>query len=140
MGVLASYSISIASEDGVVRVRTQVREVALRVGFDAFAVAAISTAASEITRNAWVHGGGGAARVEELDEGGRRGVRIDFRDDGPGIEDVERALRGGFSTRRSLGLGLSGTRRLVDEFSIDSKLGVGTHIVIAKWARLGARA
>lgn len=140
MNVVDASTLPIASEDDVVRVRTRVRDVAQRLGFDAFAVAAISTAASELTRNTWIHGGGGAARVEEVEEGGRRGVRLEFRDAGPGIEDVERVLRGGFSTRRSLGLGLSGTRRLVDEFRIESTRGLGTVIVIAKWARFGARA
>jgi serine/threonine-protein kinase RsbT len=138
--VIESCVLSIDSEDDVVRVRTRVREVAQRIGFDAFAVAAISTASSELARNTWVHGGGGAARVEEVQDGARSGLRMEFRDTGPGIEDIERVLRGGFSTRRSLGLGLSGTRRLVDEFEIRSQLGAGTHIVVAKWARFGSRA
>jgi serine/threonine-protein kinase RsbT len=135
MTVVDASAMRIDSEDDVVRVRSRVRDVAQRLGFDAFAIAAIATAASELTRNTWIHGGGGSARVEEVEEAGRRGVRLEFRDSGPGIADIERVLRGGFSTRRSLGLGLSGTRRLVDEFRIESALGAGTHIVVAKWAR-----
>ena len=94
-----------------------------------------TTGASELARNAWVHGGGGEARVEEVADGLRRGVRLTFRDRGPGIADIERVLAGGFSTIRSLGLGLSGTRRLVDEFEIDSSPGRGTVVVVTKWTR-----
>ena len=137
MTVVHGCALPITSEDDVVRVRTRVRDVAQRLGFDAFAVAAIATAASELTRNTWIHAGGGVARVEELEDAGRRGIRLEFRDSGPGIADIARVLKSGFSTRRSLGLGLSGTRRLVDEFAIESQPGVGTHIVVAKWMRFG---
>lgn len=135
--VIDSCMLAIEVEDDVVRVRTRVRDFAQRLGFDAFAVAAISTAASELTRNTWVHGGGGRSVVEEVVQDGRRGLRLAFHDSGPGIEDIERVLRGGFSTRRSLGLGLSGTRRLVDDFVIESTVGCGTHVVVTKWARFG---
>lgn len=138
--VIDSCELPIQVEDDVVRVRTRVRDFAQRLEFDAFAVAAISTAASELTRNTWVHGGGGRSLVEEVAQDGRRGLRLSFHDAGPGIPDIERVLRGGFSTRRSLGLGLSGTRRLVDEFAIESTVGAGTHVVVTKWARFGSRA
>ena len=97
--------------------------------------AALTTAASEIARNTWQHGGGGRAALEALRDGARAGVRMTFTDSGPGIPDVERVLRGGFSTAASLGLGVSGTRRLVDEFALESKVGEGTTIVVTKWTR-----
>lgn len=137
---LGTHSLDIACEQDVVVVRRRVRDLAERHGFDVFATAAITTATSELTRNVWSHGGGGHATIEELENSaGSRGLRIRFEDEGPGIADIERALMGGFSTRRSLGLGLSGSRRLVDEFVIDSTPGQGTTVVIAKWARYGRR-
>ncbi len=132
---LGTHTMCIAAEADVVDVRRRVRDLAERHGFDVFATAAITTATSELTRNVWTHGGGGEAHIEELEKDGRRGLRITFADEGPGIPDVERALAGGYSTRRSLGLGLSGSRRLVDEFRIDTDPGRGTRITIAKWAR-----
>lgn len=125
----------LAVEDDVVRVRSAVRQLADRLGLDGFSSVAVSTAASELARNAVVHGGGGEATLEELDESGRRGLRVTFRDTGPGIADVARALKGGFSTRGSFGLGLSGAKRLVDEFALESRPGFGTRVVIAKWSR-----
>ena len=136
--LLGTHSLDIASEQDVVVVRRRVRDLAERHGFDVFATAAITTATSEITRNTWSHGGGGRAIIQEVErDGSCRGLRIRFEDEGPGIADIDRAMMGGFSTRRSLGLGLSGSRRLVDEFVIDSETGKGTTVVIAKWARYG---
>lgn len=132
-------SLPIAADDDVVRVRSEVRDLALGVGFDRFSVVAIATAASELARNTWIHGRGGTATVEEVEEHGLRGLRITFRDSGPGIADIERVLKGGYSTRRSLGLGLSGAQRLVDEFKLDSTVGVGTVVVVAKWAHSACR-
>ena len=132
--ILGTEELPILGEADVMLVRGRVRELALRHGFDKFSIAAITTATSELTRNAWVHGGGGSAQIVELDRGGRRGLRLVFRDQGPGIDDVDRTLAGGYSTARSLGLGLSGSRRLVDEFQIDSRPG-GTTVTVAKWAR-----
>src|SRR5262249_11707951 len=104
-------------------------------GFDAFASAAITTATSEIARNAFVHGKGGKATIEEVNDGIRVGLRVTFEDEGPGIADIDRALAGGFSTARSLGLGLSVSRRLVDEFTIESNPGRGRRVVLVKWTR-----
>lgn len=132
--VLGSHTMPISSEADVSEVRRRVRDLAERHGFDVFATAAITTATSELTRNVWTHGGGGQAIIEELEREGRRGLRISFVDKGPGISDVDRALAGGFSTRRSLGLGLSGSKRLVDEFDLRTSHG-GTRVVVAKWAR-----
>src|SRR5690606_39494831 len=91
------------------------------------------TAASELARNTLDHGGGGRVRIESVDLGGRRGVRLTFEDEGPGIPDIARALQDGFTTGTGLGLGLGGAKRLTNEFSIDSAPGKGTRIVIARW-------
>jgi serine/threonine-protein kinase RsbT len=133
--VLSSDRMKIASEDDIVLVRRRVRTLAQERGFDAFAVAAVTTAASELARNVWTHGKGGHATVEVLLDGQRGGLRLCFEDDGPGIAALDRALAGGYSTANSLGLGLSGSRRLVDEFDIDTKAGEGTKVTVVKWAR-----
>ena len=135
--VMARRELAIATEADVVLVRHAVRQIARANGFDAFATAAITTATSELTRNALVHGGGGAAVVEEVVDGedGRAGLRLTFCDSGPGITDLERALAGGHSTSRTLGLGLSGSRRLVDTCDIETAPGAGTTVVVVKWVR-----
>lgn len=135
MQTLAQHDLPISSEDDISLVRRKVKEIAKERGFDSFAVAAVTTATSELTRNAWTHGGGGAATISEITDGSRIGIRAEFRDEGPGIPDVERAMQGGFSTRRSLGLGLTGTRRLVDELDIDTTVGKGTVVSFIKWKR-----
>lgn len=133
--MLVSERLPIRVEGDVAVVRRRARELAQAARFDAFASAAITTAASELSRNALVHGGGGYAVVEHVSEGTREGLRMTFVDEGPGILEVDRALRGGFSTGRSLGLGLSGSRRLVDEFRIETSVGHGTRVEVLKWAR-----
>ncbi|MCA9490338.1 MAG: ATP-binding protein [Myxococcales bacterium] len=135
MTVLVSERLAIGVEGDVAVVRRRARELAQAARFDAFASAAITTAASELSRNALVHGGGGYAVVEHVSEGMREGLRMVFVDEGPGILDIDRALRGGYSTGRSLGLGLSGSRRLVDEFHVETSLGRGTRVEVVKWAR-----
>jgi serine/threonine-protein kinase RsbT len=132
---LGRVELDINVEDDVVLVRRRVKALAQERGFDPFATAAVTTAASELARNVLVHGKGGRAVVEAIAEGGRRGLRLELRDEGPGIPDIDRALAGGFSTARSLGLGLSGSRRLVDEFHIESTVGAGTVVRVVKWAR-----
>ena len=136
--ILGRHELAIASEDDVVVVRRKVKALAQARGFDGFAAAAVTTAVSEIARNAWVYGGGGTAVVEELWDGARFGLRLEVRDSGPGIPDVSRVLSGGYSTARSLGLGLSGSKRLVDEFAIESQVGWGTVVRMTKWARFSA--
>jgi len=116
-------------------VRRRARAVAQAQGFDSFGAAAVTTAASELARNVWVHGQGGAATIEAVADDVRRGVRMTFQDAGPGIADVDRVLAGGFSTVRSMGLGLSGTRRLVDDFVLETNPGRGTMVIITKWTR-----
>jgi serine/threonine-protein kinase RsbT len=129
------WEFRIDKEADIVAVRQQVREVAKELRFDQFAVAALTTAASELSRNIWVHAQKGNARIRVLRNGRKVGVELEFVDHGPGIADLNRVLAGGFSTSRSLGLGLSGTKRLVDEFDIDSAPGRGTKIVIRKWKK-----
>lgn len=136
--VLGQHIIPVACEQDIVLARRRVRELAERHGFDVFATAAITTAASELTRNIWTHGGGGSVTIDELENDRRRGLRIRFHDEGPGIADLERALAGGYSTRRSLGLGLSGSRRLVDDFDLSTGPGAGTTVTVAKWARFAS--
>ena len=127
--------LPIRTGDDVVRVRQQVRVVAAQNGLSLVDQTKLVTAASELARNALVHGGGGLARVEVVTSGtGKPGVRIDFTDDGPGIADVDLALTDGWTSGDGLGLGLSGARRLVDEFELTSKPGHGTSVVVVKWS------
>lgn len=133
--ILSREELPIRTEDDVVLVRRRVRELAQRRGFDGFAQAAITTAISEIARNALVHGGGGSVLVEEVERLGRFGLRVSTSDRGPGIAELERALAGGFSRTGTLGLGLSGSKRLVDEFQVETAPGEGTRVVLTKWIR-----
>lgn len=133
--VLATHDLKLESEDDVLAVRRRVRQIAELRKFDTFAIAAITTATSELARNVIVHGGGGTALIEEVSDGIRAGIRIIFADGGPGIADIARALSGGYSTARSMGLGLSGSKRLVDAFDVQSKVGAGTTVTVMKWKR-----
>ena len=128
--------LPIRSGDDVVRVRQQVRVVAAKTGLSLVDQTKVVTAASELARNTLVHGGGGTARVEVVTaSNGRGGIRIGFLDDGPGIPDIDLALTDGWTSGQGLGLGLSGARRLVDEFELTSKAGSGTSVVVVKWSR-----
>jgi serine/threonine-protein kinase RsbT len=133
--VLSTQEMKLDVEDDIILTRRRVREIAEARRFDAFATAAITTAASELARNVLVHAGRGVATLEEVQNGTRIGIRLSFRDEGPGITDVQRVLAGGFSTARSMGLGLSGSRRLVDNFELSSEVGKGTTVTIVKWKR-----
>ena len=128
--------LPIQSGDDVVRVRQMVRNAAADNGLSLVDQTKLVTAASELARNTLVHGGGGAARVEVVKSAnGRAGVKLYFTDEGPGITDIELALTDGWTTGTGLGLGLSGTRRLVDEFELTSGPGAGTSVVVVKWSR-----
>jgi serine/threonine-protein kinase RsbT len=128
--------LPIRAGDDVVRVRQQVRAVAAEAGMSLIDQTKAVTAASELARNTLVHGGGGAARIEKVTStAGRAGVRVAFEDSGPGIGDLDLALTDGWSTGTGLGLGLSGARRLVDEFVITTETGSGTMVVMTKWGR-----
>ena len=123
----------IRSQEDIVRVRKTTRERALSQGFSLVDQTKIVTAASELARNTLDYGGGGEVFIEVLNEGARRGVRLTFVDTGPGIENLDLALKDGFTTGGGLGLGLSGARRLCSEFSIESKPGEGTRVAITRW-------
>jgi serine/threonine-protein kinase RsbT len=128
--------LPIRTGDDVVRVRQQVRTVAAEIGLSLVDQTKLVTAASELARNTLVHGGGGRARLETVKSpNGRAGIKLHFTDEGPGIPDIGLALTDGWSSGSGLGLGLSGTRRLVDEFELDSKAGAGTRVVVVKWSR-----
>lgn len=133
--VLSHVELPVVTEGDVVTVRRRAQAIAHDRGLGTFAVAALTTAASELARNVITHGGGGTCTVEALSSDGKHGVRMVFRDRGPGIADVPRVLAGGYSTAKSLGLGLSGSKRLVDEFAIESALGQGTVVTVIKWSR-----
>ncbi|WP_042298505.1 anti-sigma regulatory factor [Paraburkholderia bannensis] len=124
---------SLRSDEEIVRLRQFVRDQAIALGFSLIEQTKFVTAASELARNTLQHGGGGEARVEALSNGARVGLRLTFTDRGPGIADIERALQDGFTTGNGLGLGLGGSRRLCDAFSIDSTPGSGTTVTIVKW-------
>jgi serine/threonine-protein kinase RsbT len=121
------------NEEDVVLSRQAVRGWAVEMGFSLVDQTKIVTAASELARNTVVYGGGGTLRMEALADGARKGLRLTFEDQGPGIPDVEQALKDGFTSGGGLGLGLGGARRLVNEFSIDSAPGAGTRITVVKW-------
>jgi serine/threonine-protein kinase RsbT len=133
MTTLKSERLAILSSDDVVRVRQLTRTLALEAGLGLVDQTKIITAASELARNTLDHGGGGSVLAELVEALGRRGLRLTFEDNGPGIPDVAVALTDGFTTGKGMGLGLGGAKRLSNEFSIQSKLGEGTKIVIARW-------
>jgi serine/threonine-protein kinase RsbT len=128
-----SERLDIRSSDDVVRVRQLARTMALAAGLSLVDQTKIITAASELARNTLDYGGGGFVLAELVEAVGRRGLRLTFVDQGPGIPDVATALKDGFSTGKGMGLGLGGARRLSNEFSIHSKPGEGTKVVIARW-------
>jgi serine/threonine-protein kinase RsbT len=125
--------LAIRSSEDVVRVRQQTRTFATEAGLSLVDQTKIITAASELARNTLDYGGGGEVCVDLVADGGRRGVRLMFNDQGPGIPDIQAALKDGFTTGSGLGLGLGGARRLANEFAIESKLGAGTQLTITRW-------
>ena len=133
MRVERSDELQLRSGEDVVRLRQAVRERAVSAGFSLVDQTKIVTAASEIGRNTVQYGGGGMARISVVLNGARRGVLLEFIDDGPGIKDVQQALQDGFTTGGGLGLGLSGAKRLCDEFDIQSEAGKGTRVSLVRW-------
>jgi serine/threonine-protein kinase RsbT len=121
------------SSEDIVRVRQAVRAWAVELGFGLVDQTKIVTAASELARNTVIYGGGGHIQYESLLEGARRGLRLTFEDQGPGIPNIELALTDGYTTGSGLGLGLSGAKRLSNEFSIESSPGNGTRVTITRW-------
>lgn len=126
-------TLEIRSSADVVLVRQAVRQFAVESGFGLVDQTKIVTAASELARNTLDYGGGGTVKLEALQDGLKRGLKLTFEDQGPGIPDIELALKDGFTTGGGLGMGLGGTRRLVSEFEIDSSVGKGTRVTIVRW-------
>ena len=125
--------LPIRASSDVVLVRQAVRQRTLELRFSLVDQTKMVTAASELARNTLDYGGGGTVRIEILDLGLRKGLRLTFEDEGPGIPDIEAALRDGYTTGGGLGMGLSGSKRLVNEFSIESQVGKGTRVAIIRW-------
>jgi serine/threonine-protein kinase RsbT len=125
--------LEIKASDDVVRVRQLTRTLAVEVGLSLVDQTKIITASSELARNTLDYGGGGAVTVEIVEQAGRRGVRLAFEDNGPGIADIEQALKDGYTSGKGMGLGLGGAKRLCNEFHIASKPGEGTKVTIARW-------
>ena len=132
MTVLLSDQRVVQAAEDVVAIRQAVRQRAVEMGFNLVDQTKIVTAASELARNTLQYGGGGRVTIEGVEALGRRGLRLTFEDDGPGIPDVELAMRDGYTTGGGLGLGLSGARRLSNEFQIESTPS-GTRVVITRW-------
>ena len=124
----------VREESDLVLVRQLVKARAVDLGFNIFGQTKLVTAASELSRNMLIHGGGGTMLLESFVNNDRRGLRLTLEDNGPGIADLEQAMTDGFSTRGGLGLGLGGSKRLVDQFEVVSRVGVGTRITATRWA------
>lgn len=133
MAELKRETLTINTSEDVVRVRQKVREFALDLGFTLVDQTKIVTAASELARNTINYGGGGVVHLENLRNGHRVGLQLIFEDQGPGIADIDLALKDGYTTGSGLGLGLGGAKRLSNEFEIASGVGEGTRVRIAKW-------
>lgn len=133
MTVTRSESVPVRSQEDVVAVRRRVRSLAAEEGFRLVDQTKLVTAASELARNTFIYGGGGAGLIEIVENGGRRGLRVTFEDNGPGIADIALAMKDGYTTGGGLGLGLSGAKRLSNEFEIDSRPGEGTRVSILRW-------
>ena len=126
-------TLPLATDEDVVRLRKAVREMLVACGFNLIEQTKMITAASELARNTLRYGGGGQATLELLTRNGRRGVEMRFIDQGPGIADLALALTDGYTSGGGLGLGLSGAKRLSDDFDIETEPGKGTTVTIAKW-------
>src|SRR5581483_8058555 len=133
MAIVTRAILPLKSSEDIVRVRQATRESAIAQGLSLVDQTKLVTAASELARNTLDYGGGGEVEIARLDEPPRKGVRLTFIDQGPGIADVEQALREGFTTGSGLGRGLGGARRLCNEFAIDTRPGQGTKVTIARW-------
>ena len=133
MTILKSETLPLRSDQDVVKVRQVVRAWAVELKFSLVDQTKFVTAASELARNTVDYGGGGEARLESLQERGRAGLRLIFSDQGPGIPDLELALKDGYTSGNGMGLGLSGAKRLSNEFDIYSKVGEGTRVTITRW-------
>ncbi len=135
MAIQKQETLPIRSSDDVVQVRQAVRALSVELGFSLVDQTKIVTAASELARNTIDYGGGGTVLLEALNGAARRGLRLTFEDQGPGIPNIELAMKDGYTTGNGLGLGLGGAKRLTNEFEIQSRVGEGTRVCITKWGR-----
>ena len=133
MAVRTQELIRIASEEDIVQVRAGVKRAVTSAGFSLVNQTKVVTAASELARNTLDYGLGGQLKMEILEEASRVGIRLRFEDKGPGISDVDQALRDGFTSGKGMGLGLGGSKRLMDEFELHTKPGEGTIVIVTKW-------
>jgi serine/threonine-protein kinase RsbT len=131
--VSSTGELPLRNEHDIVLGRQAVRRMAQELTFSLVDQTKMVTAASELARNALIYGGGGLVKWEMLEDGGRRGLRLTFQDQGPGIANIELALTDGWTSGKGLGLGLTGARRLVNEFELDSTPGVGTRVTVTRW-------
>ena len=133
MSILKHEAVPLKNSNDVVIARQRVRQWAVELRFSLVDQTKLVTAASELARNALDHGKGGEMTVEVLNEGAKTGLRLTFEDQGPGIPDIEMALKDGFTSGSGMGLGLGGSKRLVHEFRIESQVGKGTSVTIVRW-------
>jgi len=133
MSTVKAETLPIQGQNDMVVVRQSVRAQAAGIGMSIVDQTKIVTAASELARNTLVYGGGGTVLIEQLEDGGRRGLRLTFEDQGPGIPDIDKALTDGYTTGGGMGMGLSGSKRLVNDFDIKSVVGEGTRVMVARW-------
>ncbi|EHJ47600.1 putative anti-sigma regulatory factor, serine/threonine protein kinase [Solidesulfovibrio carbinoliphilus subsp. oakridgensis] len=133
MRTIESESFPVVDEAGIVGARQRARGHATKVGLGLVSQTKLVTVVSELARNMVDYGGGGLVTIEQLDNHGRAGVRVRFEDQGPGIEDLELAMQDGYTTGKGLGQGLPGSKRLVNEFTIESQPGQGTRIMVIQW-------
>jgi serine/threonine-protein kinase RsbT len=133
MVVSKTDTLDVRSSTDIVLIRQAVRKWTAELGFSLVDQTKMITAASELARNTLDYGGGGVVNLELLQEGAKRGLRLTFEDHGPGIADVEQALTDGFTSGKGMGLGLGGSRRLVNEFEISTRVGEGTRVTITRW-------
>jgi serine/threonine-protein kinase RsbT len=131
--ITKSDGLPLRTEHDIVQARQQVRKLAQELGFGLVDQTKMVTAASELARNALIYGGGGTMKWETLLEGVRKGLRLHFVDEGPGIPDLEQALTDGWTSGSGMGLGLSGAKRLVNDFEIDTAPGRGTRVTVTRW-------
>ncbi len=133
MSPLKSETLPLRTDEDILLVRQTVRAWMVELAFNMVEQTMMVTATSELARNTVVYGGGGSARLELLADSGRQGVQVTFEDQGPGIADIEQALKDGYTTGVGLGMGLGGSKRLVNDFDIWSEVGKGTRVTITKW-------
>jgi serine/threonine-protein kinase RsbT len=133
MVVSKTDTLDVRSSTDIVLIRQAVRKWTTELGFSLVDQTKMITAASELARNTLDYGGGGVVNLESLQEGSKRGLRVTFEDHGPGIADVEQAMTDGFTSGKGMGLGLGGSRRLVNEFEISTRVGEGTKVTITRW-------